>query len=143
MKLIFLDFDGVLNTPATWGLYTKGDGSDAIDPERVELVNGIVEVTDAKVVISSTWRRDRTVAELQALLNKRGATFDVIGKTVETNEERWKQIAKWFDGFKATPYVILDDMDEAGLGHEEHFVQTNPLVGLTLDDAKHAINILF
>lgn len=142
MKVIFLDFDGVLNTPATWGNYVHGDGSEAIDPERVELVNQIADQTGAMVVISSTWRRDRTVKELQELLNKRGATFTVLGKTVDTREERWKQIAKYFEWVNVDRYIILDDTDEAGYGHGDHFIRTDPETGITQSDVERAIRIL-
>ena len=141
MKLIFLDFDGVLNTPATWGNFTEGNGETAIDVDKVSRVNEIVGATGAKVVISSTWRRGRTVDDLQKLLLDRGAKFEVIGKTVETREERWKQIAAYLQWVKAK-YIILDDMDEAGFGHGDAFIQTDAMTGITQANVERAIEHL-
>ena len=47
MKVIFLDFDGVITTmKSRWNLCK----------EKMELVKEIVDKTDAKIVISSSWR---------------------------------------------------------------------------------------
>lgn len=53
MKIIFLDVDGVLNTK-----YTKErfEGYAGIDDKRMEYLKQIVDATDGKIVISSTWR---------------------------------------------------------------------------------------
>lgn len=44
-KYIFLDFDGVLNTP-------KGK----FDQKAIDNLRYLLERSDAKVIISSTWR---------------------------------------------------------------------------------------
>ena len=56
MKIIFLDIDGVLNSKAydskrDWNKQTN------IDETRLPLIKQIVEATDAKIVLTSTWRR--------------------------------------------------------------------------------------
>ena len=58
MKIIFLDIDGVLNSE----MYEWSRGEDRadnrIDLSRVRLLKDIVSATDAKIVLSSTWRLD-------------------------------------------------------------------------------------
>jgi len=46
MKILFLDFDGVITIPPTWTLNT----------EKIKLVKKIVDATGAKIVVSSSWR---------------------------------------------------------------------------------------
>ena len=54
MKVIFLDFDGVLNSAKY--LLGHGDCGVAIDPARMALLKQIVDATDAKIVLSTSWR---------------------------------------------------------------------------------------
>lgn len=95
MKVIFLDIDGVLNSQC-W--YQKRMDIDKLatdidsqypmyefDPEAVLRLNSIIEKTDAKVVISSTWRIGRTVKQLQTILESVGFVGEVIDKTVSLN----------------------------------------------------------
>lgn len=148
MKLLFLDFDGVLNTPRTWGKFYIDDGSQAVDPERVRLVNKIVDATGAKVVISSTWRKDRTISELDALLKKRGATFDVYGTTpYDRHMARRGEIVQFIRrqaqiGIEVGNIVVIDDDRDASISG--CFVQTNTDgdEGLTEQLADEAILIL-
>ena len=51
MKIIFLDFDGVIST------YEKGW---RFDVEKLELLKEIVDKTDAKIVVTSSWKRGFT-----------------------------------------------------------------------------------
>ena len=47
MKVIFLDFDGVITSPDTkW----------KIDMRKINIINDICDKTDTKIVVSSTWR---------------------------------------------------------------------------------------
>jgi len=63
MKVIFLDIDGVLNTSETFkirGQIEKETGiwEIEIDEFRVEYLKQIIDETGAKVVLSSTWKKD-------------------------------------------------------------------------------------
>src|SRR6202007_2799386 len=51
MKVLFLDVDGVLNCSTTIGV--TGDA------DKCELVRKIITETGAKIVVSSTWRKNR------------------------------------------------------------------------------------
>jgi ribosome-interacting GTPase 1 len=116
-KLIFLDFDGVLNT-SKYIVSVKDDYDDAahIDPKKVTLVNFIVAETGAKVVVSSSWRKYHTLKELDNMLKYKGATFDVIGVTpVITDDKRrvprGEEIQAYIDSMPEKPkaIAILDD----------------------------------
>lgn len=74
MKVIFLGYDGVIVTAPT--RYASGD------PWCIYWLNYIIEHTGASIVVSSTWRMGRTLAELQKQLNEWGVKGTVIDKTM-------------------------------------------------------------
>jgi hypothetical protein len=90
MKIIFLDFDGVINSEK-WMVsrrdkYTMDDIHNQypfyeIDPEAVSRLNRIIEATGAKVVVSSTWRHGRTVEQLTEILKFHGFEGEIIDTT--------------------------------------------------------------
>lgn len=96
MKVVFLDFDGVLNSQA-WRdkqVAARGMGWDQtnwvnnIDPQAVRRLNGLTWATGARVVISSSWRIVCSVEEIQAWLDACGAQFSVIGRTPGSGETK-------------------------------------------------------
>ena len=152
LKLIFLDFDGVLNNQL-WYVATRGkrvDEStgkrivDDIDPKSIEYLNVLVNETGAKVVVSSTWRLSRVVKELQEILDRNGFQGEVIGKTEDLRVAgsnyvlRGNEIYHWLNkhtpeslGYDAINYIILDDDSDMLLWQKDHFFQTDPYCGLT------------
>jgi len=55
MKVIFLDIDGVLNSVKSMIESKYEKWSDEPSIENIGWLNYIIEKTDAKIVISSTW----------------------------------------------------------------------------------------
>ncbi len=106
MKCLFLDLDGVVNshdwfrrrvTEQPTGNYFERQ----IDPQAIALLNEIIEATSAKVVISSTWRKNHTLEELRAGLSSRGFRGEIIGVTCELNSAiRGREIQTWLDEYK-------------------------------------------
>ena len=78
MRVIFLDFDGVLNSDSFFrandGRYVPG----ALDPGAVARLTALVARTGAKVVIASTWRLDYTLERIREILAKHGFVGEVI-----------------------------------------------------------------
>lgn len=90
MKIIFLDFDGVLNHELWYKRRHEEMDSESIeshypyneiDPLAIDQLNRIIEQTGAKVVVSSTWRHGKTVQELYEFLTFVGFKGEVISKT--------------------------------------------------------------
>ncbi len=54
MKVIFLDIDGVLNSYAYDRQRAPDDGN--IDATRLELLKLLIDKTEAKIVLTSSWR---------------------------------------------------------------------------------------
>lgn len=125
MKVIFLDLDGVLNTchsakKSEVPVHFQGDiiGFNQLDELCVERLNRLTDETDAKLVISSTWReplaRTGQFGALRLHLMQQGVTGDVIGHTPVTfGRLRSHECGLWMmerkDRLDIESYVILDD----------------------------------
>ena len=97
MKVIFLDFDGVINSHEWY--QTRMDRVDIeeiraqypfyeLDLDLIENLNFIISETGAKVVISSSWRTGRSIEILQDILDKVGFKGEVIDKTVNLGSSK-------------------------------------------------------
>jgi Swiss Army Knife RNA repair-like protein len=136
-RVVFLDIDGVLAPIRRWDRYGE------LEPACIEVLNEIVASARADVVISSTWRHGRTVAELQAMLEAKGFTGRVVDKTPTgaPGAERGDEIAAWLAEHAMGGYVIIDDHVDMGELRTE-LVLTHPGRGLQPADARRAIEIL-
>ena len=136
-RVIFLDIDGVLAPIRRWDRY--GD----LDPKCVQVLNDIVASAGADVVVSSTWRHGKTVAELQELLDAEGFVGRVLDKTPSDirGAYRGDEIAAWLAHHAVGGIVIIDD--HADMGElRTHLVLTHPAHGLQPADAPRAIAML-
>jgi len=136
-RIVFLDIDGVLAPIRQWDRY--GD----LEPACVEVLNEIVVRGGADVVVSSTWRYGKTVAELQDLLGAAGFAGSVIGMTPigAPGAVRGEEIAAWLAQHTVGGYVILDDHVDMG-DLRTHLVLTHPGRGLQPSDVARAIATL-
>jgi hypothetical protein len=107
------------------------------------VLNDIVARGGADVVVSSTWRYGKTVAELQAMLEAQGFAGRVVDVTPTgaPGSARGDEIAAWLAEHEVTGFVIIDDHGDLGeLG--THLVLTRPAHGLTPADAPQVIATL-
>ena len=140
-KLVFLDFDGVLNCDlSVCQLGTRYK----FWPASIKALNEILAQSGARVVISSTWREHWTLSENAASLEGVGLLPGrVVGKTSVSGGERGTEIDSWL---KSAPYpvasfVILDDKDDMAI-HRQRLVRVDPKVGLGMKEAQQAIALL-
>ena len=136
-RVVFLDIDGVLAPIRRWDRY--GD----LEAPCIQVLNEIVAGAGADVVVSSTWRYGKTVAELQAMLDAAGFTGSVIDKTPlgPPGADRGDEIAIWLGGHAVVGYVIVDDHPNMG-ALRDRLLLTDPGRGLQRADAARAIEIL-
>ncbi len=125
MKVIFLDIDGVLNTPQTFieihNEYVKtGIKRIEIDLNRLTYLKRIVEQTGAVIVLSSSWRNlgkmengsyiplaPKMVA-LVDLFKKYGLSiYDITPKDI--HGIRQNEIDLWLKDKDIESFIILDD----------------------------------
>lgn len=157
LKVIFLDFDGVIN--AQTGEWKTTEVPDYLgycphNPKLIEHLNHLIDQTQAKLVISSTWRLGTDVTTLQQVCTALGIHGTVIGKTDSLGKwtVRGNEIAKYIDENKEQlgydyswnykSYVILDDDSDMLLPQAANFVRVDNEVGLTLKDVEAAKTIL-
>ncbi len=169
MKIIFLDIDGVLNNEEDIVyLHESNGGWENEDFKRIRSeaafgsgtpfskrnlnnLKHLVETTNAKIVLTSTWRtsKDSCNCFLKAL-DSIGIKDKCIARTKDAyyNSEwgRGREITEWLEEHQekqVESYVILDDDADMNWGTcMEHFIHVNGQVGLTCRDRMIAIDIL-
>lgn len=142
-KFLFLDVDGVLNNDED----RHNFGIDFICSKKVGLLAEIVFNTDAKLILSSDWRRresDRLMVE--EALNLCGLKLSGI-TPIFYRRPRWMEIADFLqDNPNFERAVILDD--DEGAYHDTFseqsigFFHHDYNIGLTQDIASRVIDYL-
>ena len=88
MKLIFLDFDGVIVTPKT--------RFNNVDADCMQWLSRLVWECDAHIVVTSTWRKGNSLDFLRGVLGRWVLNNHVIGST-SALDHRGKEIKKWIE----------------------------------------------
>lgn len=144
MRVLFLDVDGVLNRTGFSPQATIGMRS-WIEPELAARLVAILETINAKIVLSTSWRIDSSLAELRAELHASGIDGSwLLDMTPDLpDDERWPEIAAWMKQHDVAPadVVILEDFYEMG-PLTERAVMLDPATGLD-EAATSAIVALF
>lgn len=115
MKVIFLDIDGVLNTLDTFVRKKHLHGNVEIDEDRVLRLKQIIDETDAKIVLSSSWRvyyDDNLIPHGKGiLLNNVLKQYElfIYDKTPNKVGIREKEIQSYLDSHDIEKFIILDD----------------------------------
>jgi uncharacterized protein (DUF1499 family) len=149
-KVLFVDFDGVLNNSLMWNLYGAfgmDSQSDYLSPKLVSKLNTIVETTNCGIVISSAWRNEYSLDDLKKFLINNNFKYpnNIIGVTPKTLlGHRGNEIAEWLkSNGELLVYAIVDDVQfNIEEMHPGKFVRTNSDYGLTHNDVEKIINIL-
>jgi len=138
VNIVFLDIDGVLNNVAS-----LAEGIHLL-PEKAILVHRICQETDARIVISSSWRIGRSLNRMQDLLQCAGCWSTVLDVTRELPGPRGNEIQDWLDSgvVNIDNYLILDDDDDMLDSQREFFIHTDIQTGLMSRELPRAIEIL-
>ena len=158
MKVLFLDFDGVLNgcaenmgslDPRVAEPETELWCAEQIDHGHVERLNEIVDATGAVVVLSTSWRNVHPLNRLRGMLQLAGFRGFILGDTPRLHrtpdgEERHREheIEMWLEaaGDAVESYVTLDDWN---MGHLRHrLVQCTVQIGIQPEQVARAIELL-
>jgi len=143
MKVIFLDFDGVITIPPKWYLQAN----------LIKNVKKIVDATEAKIIVSSSWRMDTVKETVDTIIGRTKRCprnrmlywlVDNIYDVTHTYKGlRGQEIKDWLDEHDDVDnYVIIDDDNDFYDEQLYHFVQTNYEDGLTEVETKRAIKVL-
>ena len=143
MKIIFLDFDGVITIPPKW--YLKAD--------KIKWVKKIVDETGAKIVVSSSWRMDSVEETIDKMIGRpkrcprNRMLYWLIDNLYDVTHTykglRGQEIKDWLNERNDIEnYVIIDDDGDFLDEQLYHFVQTNYEDGITETEAIRAIKVL-
>ena len=149
-KILFLDFDGVLDTEHYQGLlqYQGKPWQDEygafFDPKAVKQLKRIIDATDADIVVESSWKYLGLDAmkELWKVRNLPGTIIDITPSLLGKN--KGVEIASWLSKYAKQDirYVIIDDEYVILDSQLPHFILTNPYEGITEEQANRAISML-
>lgn len=168
-RVVFLDFDGVINTDrmAIKAITSQGEWRDdyglRFDAESVTQLEKIIQATEARVVAITSWKQYGLdyLQEVWEYRHMPGAISDatpdyrtdfVMGEDGQTKcvsvpvETKGEGIEEWLlqeqmEG-RETRYVILDDIQSFSDSQQDYFIQICPHCGITEADAARAIAIL-
>ena len=164
MKIIFLDFDGVLNSDRTVLAIQGGASMSSLfdlnlkqmDPVAIGILNRLIRKSGAKVVFSTSHRLNPMIANDRAkkFVTEVGmvdAVFDgdfphITPQLMHTTR-RGDEIQAWLDSYSArtgteVEYVVLDDTSTGDLTQSYSWVLVDPEVGLSAKDYYKACKIL-
>lgn len=152
---LVLDFDGVLNGH---GQIEDCDRKgldmhhwDRLDPEKVVLLERILVVTQAAIVVSSSWRGSWNAFSLERGLRRLGApSARVIGVTPDlahtvpekTRVPRWHEVSAYFAKHPCEVFAILEDAEDMGPYIDRTVRPDYWTGGLELHDVERAIALL-
>lgn len=166
MKVLFLDFDGVLNShqsavfwhnkrdQSKWEneMYTSWHGTlkEYIAQEFCPIAMSNIEevirrVPDLKIVVSSSWRNGETPETLKKILHPSKLIGDAIIDTTPYfwGKPRGTEIQDWLDRHpQVTNYVIIDDDADMLESQKDNFIHTSELHGFQYGDIMWALRIL-
>lgn len=165
--IVFLDFDGVLNTEYNQRMlqYEGKPWQDKhgafFDPQAVEQLQRIIDATHSDIVIESSWKYLGLEAMQRMWKDRRlpGRVIDITPSAISDSvllsadlditdpsslHCKGAEIASWLadSGMQDAPYVIIDDEYVILESQQPHLVMTNPYDGITEDLATQAMRIL-
>jgi hypothetical protein len=153
MKIIFLDFDGVMDTSYYDHILSKegkpgNDEYGAIfDPYCIRNLKRIIEETEADIVVSSSWKYMMSYQDFLNMWKDRGLPgfiTDVTPNPVD-RRKRGDEIDAWIEECKTEcQYVIIDDLEANNFNEHQipRLLIVNPFFGLDEETAERAIQIL-
>ena len=148
-NIIFLDIDGVLNSDKYFDSISNKECINPvdrlmldIDMSKVKLLLEVINKTNAKIVITSSWRRMKLYPYIKERLVSMG--LPVVGETPFIEGRRGEEIRSYLLENRVSNYCIIDDevfKDYNTL--EDNLIITNFYEdGLTIDHAKGVVKKL-
>jgi hypothetical protein len=135
MNVIFTDIDGVFNLAVS----SKKNWNYS----SIEIYNRICEEFDLKPVITSTWRTNHTIKELQRVFDYWGVDTPIYDYTpILYSEPRGIEIDTWLRENPCNKWVVIDDNVSGITPFVSNVVKCRGWLGLTEDEYVEIKNIL-
>lgn len=133
MRYVFTDIDGVLNP----------NFSKKWSKKSIAVYNHICKEFNLLPVITSTWRINHTIDELQKIFTDQGIDVKIYDYTPHMDQQyRYLEILKWLESNPCEFYIVLDDRAHELNGYVDNFVKCRSWMGLTEDEYKEIKNII-
>lgn len=150
--VIFLDFDGVLNSDR-WTRDQRERGIELVfdeqridewlDPAAVAILNALCEETGAALVLSTSWVVHYCEEWLREVLASVGVTASIIDVTDRDHWTRVERILAWVERYQPRDWCALDDCPSIRSPlMRQRGVKTDPKWGLTHRDTISARRLL-
>jgi hypothetical protein len=135
-NIIFLDIDETINCVANSircrQLGLAPYAFEGFSPISIALLKELVTLSDAKIVLSSTWRchyesDEDCVEEFKTKLAQlyQWDNFPIIGRTPWLSTNRGAEIQQWLDLHHYTNYVIIDDSSDMNENQMNNLVRVD------------------
>lgn len=141
--ILYLDFDGVLVTDRQ----RQDNHRDFLCPDKVRLVRDLCDRTNARVVISSTWRVSSSCRDALAKAGLPNTyLFTDWATPIDVDDDadlsaRGLEIDAHAKMNGIDHYIILDDMPVLASQRHKH-IQTDVSVGITQTQIDHAFDLI-
>ena len=159
MNIIFLDFDGVINSDEFYmdsSLFEHGFDLQRsleifahspkllIDPKLLGHVKDLCSSLDASIVISSSWRIYCEKDDFIRMFDFHGwSNAPIIDLTKALRSEgkcRGDEVQLWLDTHSVDDYIIIDDVDNFHL--DQNFFKTDFNYGFTKECLQQVVNMM-
>lgn len=156
MNIVFLDYDGVVNTPmwnedGTHCSYNFPSDNKVNNFQAVQWVSEFCQKYGYSIVVSSTWRMDKNYKE--CLINgglREG--IEILGRTKVLKDftdpdtgiyvTRGVEIEQYLEQHpEVDKYLIFDDEDGLWEYQMEHLVLTDGAAGFMMNDFNKAVRL--
>lgn len=152
MNVIFLDIDecltSIANSIRCRQIGISGHDFQGFNPISVALLRELVLLTNAKIVLSSTWRMhyksfESCLNDFEAQMEKHfnWPEFPMIGMTEVLDGCRGDEIKLWLDTHFCMQYVIIDDSRDMLESQMNNFVRVDYREGLNFKNFTQCLRI--
>jgi hypothetical protein len=148
IKVIFQDIDGPLipydeNSKVDYHKFFNED--EKWSKTAINHLNNIVKKTGAKVVISSSYRDDKTKKQIEDKMKKVGFEYEIYDLVDnDKSKKRGADIKDWMKNKDIENFIIIDDNkhDFYDEFDEKNIVKTTHKLGITKSVEEEAISKL-
>ena len=140
VRVLFLDYDGVVNTPmwnedGTKCRYNFPSDGKVNNFQAVQWISEFCQKYGYHIVVTSTWRLDSNYKECLTNGGLRNG-IEILGRTESLNNKcRVDEIKLYLESHpEIESYIIVDDEDDILEEQRPYFVETDGYVGFGLAD---------
>ena len=145
-RVLFLDYDGVVNTPiwndkGTKCRYSFPSDGKVNNFQAVQWVSEFCQKCHYGIVVTSTWRKNTNWRECLINGGLRSG-IEILGRTEITYGTRGQEIANYLRAHpEIKSYIIVDDDNDMLPEQQSHFVKTDTERGFGMAEYKRCVEI--